>query len=151
MPETFTVEQFAARIRSKYPGAYDALPDAELTERVLTKYPQYASSVRRVPAGPPAAVVAPSFLGEARQYYETTTPGEARADIVRGGLRGAGSTAYHLTELANRGLRLIPGVNRLVPAFPPKPEVLTPKNLGEKVGYVGVPRLASWACLAGQR
>lgn len=42
MPES--VEQFAARIKAKYP-AYQDVPDRELVERVLAKYPEYRDRV----------------------------------------------------------------------------------------------------------
>jgi hypothetical protein len=40
-----TAEQFAAKIRAKYPGAYDHLQDQELTAKVLKKYPEYGEKV----------------------------------------------------------------------------------------------------------
>lgn len=42
MPET--VEQFAARIKAKYPD-YQSVPDRELVERITTKYPEYKNQV----------------------------------------------------------------------------------------------------------
>lgn len=65
--------EFAARVRAKYPGEYDALDDADLTRRVVQKYPEYQSQVRLSPPAPsfwnspaPTAekVSAPSFWGE---------------------------------------------------------------------------------------
>lgn len=43
MPENLSVQEFAARIREKHPGSYDDIPDAELTRKVVNKYPQYQS------------------------------------------------------------------------------------------------------------
>lgn len=40
-----SAEDFAGKIRAKYPGAYDGLQDQELTAKVLQKYPQYSSQV----------------------------------------------------------------------------------------------------------
>ena len=40
-----SVEDFARRVRDRYPGAYDDMPDRELAERVIRKYPVYADSV----------------------------------------------------------------------------------------------------------
>src|SRR5262249_25433088 len=45
-----SVEDFARRIRARYPGAYDDLPDAELAERVIRKYPVYADWVDLAPS-----------------------------------------------------------------------------------------------------
>jgi hypothetical protein len=44
-PQQLTAEQFAAKIRAKYPGAYDHLQDQELTTKVLQKYPEYNEKV----------------------------------------------------------------------------------------------------------
>lgn len=38
-------QEFAAKVRSKYPGSYDDLDDSTLTEKVLSKYPQYKDMV----------------------------------------------------------------------------------------------------------
>src|SRR5437660_8851263 len=40
-----TSQQFAAKVRAKYPDAYDSLSDDELTGRVLAKYPEYREQV----------------------------------------------------------------------------------------------------------
>jgi hypothetical protein len=37
---------FAAKIKQKYPGAYDNVPDLKLAEKVIEKYPVYASQVK---------------------------------------------------------------------------------------------------------
>jgi len=36
------LNELADRIRAKHPGAYDDMDDAELTKRVLAKYPEYS-------------------------------------------------------------------------------------------------------------
>ena len=38
--------EFAQKIRAKYPGAYDKVPDDILTQKVIAKYPVYASQVK---------------------------------------------------------------------------------------------------------
>jgi hypothetical protein len=50
MPDTskntkLSVEDFATKVRARYPGAYDHVPDRELAERVIHKYPVYADRV----------------------------------------------------------------------------------------------------------
>jgi|SRR5690242_9757346 len=40
-----SVQGFAQKIKAKYPGTYDDIPDAELTTRILAKYPQYRDMV----------------------------------------------------------------------------------------------------------
>lgn len=41
-----TPSEFAAKIRSKYPGAYDKVDDETLARKVVEKYPQYADKVQ---------------------------------------------------------------------------------------------------------
>lgn len=40
-----TPQEFAAKIRTKYPGAYDNVPDDVLAKKVVEKYPVYGSQV----------------------------------------------------------------------------------------------------------
>lgn len=42
--------EFADKIRSKYPGAYDDMDDNTLTQKVLAKYPQYQDMVDESPS-----------------------------------------------------------------------------------------------------
>lgn len=44
--------QLAAKVRAKYPGAYDDWDDATLEQKVLAKYPQYADLVEPDPPPP---------------------------------------------------------------------------------------------------
>lgn len=39
-------QEFAQKIRAKYPGAYDSIDDNTLTQKVIAKYPVYASQVK---------------------------------------------------------------------------------------------------------
>lgn len=43
--QQLTVGQFAAKVRAKYPGAYDSVSDSDLTQKVLAKFPDYAPMV----------------------------------------------------------------------------------------------------------
>lgn len=45
-------EEFASKIRAKFPGSYDSLSDDDLVDKVIAKYPVYASQVD--PADQPA-------------------------------------------------------------------------------------------------
>ena len=45
-PSLLNSQQFAAKIRAKYPGAYDDIADDDLTRRVVAKYPEYRDSVK---------------------------------------------------------------------------------------------------------
>lgn len=42
-------QEFSAKIRAKYPGAYDSISDEELTQKVLAKYPVYQSQIKLKP------------------------------------------------------------------------------------------------------
>ncbi len=44
-PQKLSVEDFARKIKAKYPSVYDDIPDVELAERVVRKHPTYADSV----------------------------------------------------------------------------------------------------------
>lgn len=39
------IDQFAAKVRGKYPGAYDHLSDAQLVQKVVDKHPEYKESI----------------------------------------------------------------------------------------------------------
>jgi hypothetical protein len=53
MADRLTPEQFAGKIRTKYPGQYDDLSDSQLTNKIIAKYPEYADMVNVVSAAPP--------------------------------------------------------------------------------------------------
>jgi hypothetical protein len=40
-----SIPDFAAKVRAKYPGAYDKLSDPELVQKVVTKYPDYKDHI----------------------------------------------------------------------------------------------------------
>ena len=81
--QQMTAQDFAQSVRAKYPGSYDHLSDADLTSKVVTKYPQYKSVIPNAgladPAAPgPVEKVAPTE-GPAARFL---TAGENRiADI----------------------------------------------------------------------
>lgn len=47
-----TPQEFAGKIRKKYPGAYDKLSDDDLTQKIIAKYPEYKSQVQMTAAAP---------------------------------------------------------------------------------------------------
>src|SRR5215472_18729193 len=63
--QQLTPQQFAARVRAKYPGAYDDLSDTDLTQKVLTKYPEYSDMVS-MPTGGQATDSGPMSASERR-------------------------------------------------------------------------------------
>lgn len=40
-----SVQDFASRIRTKFPGSYDSIPDDELARRIVAKHPEYQDKV----------------------------------------------------------------------------------------------------------
>jgi hypothetical protein len=61
MPDgTMTPDQFAAKIKEKYP-AYAAIPNHELTDKILKKYPQYGERVAAAPSEAAQAASAPKL------------------------------------------------------------------------------------------
>ena len=68
MPET--VEQFASRVKAKYPE-YSSVPDVELAQRVLSKHPEYKSVIGgNLPGAPPPPTMETSPAGEAYNLYQ---------------------------------------------------------------------------------
>lgn len=58
-----SVQDFAAKIRTAYPGVYDHLADDDLTHRIVTKYPVYRSAVVDVLGGAPEGFGPPALPG----------------------------------------------------------------------------------------
>lgn len=54
-PQQMTPQEFAGKVRAKYPGAYDSLPDEELTQKVVAKHPEYGGVVQQSQAKPMSA------------------------------------------------------------------------------------------------
>lgn len=111
-------EEFASKLRAKYPGAYDSLDDNELVDKVVAKYPQYASQVD--PSEQPAPASATKSLP--RRALEAvvdspaipaiagigagiaTMPLAGPGAIAVGGVVGAGAEGYR--QMAARALGL---------------------------------------------
>jgi hypothetical protein len=55
---TMTPDQFAAKIKEKYP-AYADIPNHELTDKILKKYPQYGERIKAAPSEAAQAASAP--------------------------------------------------------------------------------------------
>jgi hypothetical protein len=117
-----TVPQFAARIRTKY-NAYQDVPDEELVNRFIAKYPAYKDRVQfeapvatqTVTAPPPEK---PGILGSIANEFRT------QADQFIGAAKGAIDTATDIPRAVNA----IPGVRGLQDAV--LPDALT--NLRDK-------------------
>jgi hypothetical protein len=136
MAEQLTSQQFAQRVRSKHPGAYDDISDDDLTQKVIAKYPEYRD------------MVAPAQTQSAdKPWYE-----RAAADIKQGvsdfgdTLLGAGKGALNT---ANTLANLTPSVyvgKKIVEKLNPEgaanadrmiEQAATPQTTRQKVGYTG--------------
>ena len=74
----------AAKIRAKYPGAYDGIDDATLEKQVLAKYPQYAKLAEPEPA-----------KTEGRSWADTAVDALPALGGAAGGIIGGiGGTAF---------------------------------------------------------
>ena len=87
-------QDFATRIRTKYPGAYDDLSDADLTQKVLTKYPQYSDMVSSASTAAPSQIYQrpPGTAGAAVSAQPSNFQNwlqNAEADVRYGGARTA--------------------------------------------------------------
>lgn len=102
MPETLTREEFAASIKAKYP-AYAAVPDQELVDRMLAKYPVYQDRIVDFKTHAESAPE-PSLLARAAGMV---------GDVGIGAAKGLGQTVTNLGELVH----MIPGVSRGVDAL----------------------------------
>jgi hypothetical protein len=87
MPDSTTkklsVQQFAAKVRAKYPGDYDALSDSDLVARLLKAYPEYRDFVDTGQQDIPTMGPAPqkSLLQRVEEYYTTpSAPYEGTLD-----------------------------------------------------------------------
>lgn len=50
--QQFTPQEFAAKIKTKYP-AYASVPDDQLVEKITTKYPQYKTQIKQAASADP--------------------------------------------------------------------------------------------------
>lgn len=88
MAEQLTVEEFAKSIKTKYPQ-YAKIPDAELTQRIIAKYPQYkdkikaGSSAKPKPAGPPSKSLVDSRRAAAKSEFDANVPQSTIATRTR--------------------------------------------------------------------
>lgn len=67
-------KEFAAKVRAKYPGSYDSLDDATLTQKVIDKYPQYKDVVT-MDEGPGAIKSAALGVMSGIPFAETAASG----------------------------------------------------------------------------
>lgn len=122
----------ASRVRSRYPGAYESLSDAELEQAVVSKYPQYERLVA------PPATESPSLMGRVADRF-----GELRdftGDVLTGAAKGLGQTATNAVDLGLQAMRVAGGGRPLAaPATnldPVREWIGQPENATQRGGYV---------------
>jgi len=85
-----TPSQLATKIRTKYPGSYDKMPDLLLAQRVVAKYPEIAQSVDfDTPLAEPKATQGPD--GNIYQFPDGTTSQQALSYFQKKGIGPSGS------------------------------------------------------------
>lgn len=79
-----TPQEFAAKIRTKYPGAYDNVPDDVLAKKVVEKYPVYGAQVNfSTPKTTPADRTKEIYNQTGNQIVDTITD-NTKSPIRRG-------------------------------------------------------------------
>ena len=144
-----STQQFAQRIRSKYPGAYDDKPDEVLVKAYLQKYPTYADRVDFATN----KASNPALSEKQVEKPKKNIAQELRVQPFIGAAKGAGSTAFGLGKavskpligLANilgKGVNKITGKQTYTPITSKvreqiftKPDSLKPTNTGQKIGF----------------
>ena len=148
-----TPQEFAQKIRTKYPGAYDGVPDDVLTQKVVEKYPVYASQVN-LKTNPSEN----SAIGKAMDVAKNVS--QFNQDVGTGFAKGVGSTVKGFGTLgqtildqtagrvvnAVQGKGFVPtGAGDTGPASDlyrkgteleqKASEMLKPKNTAQNIGY----------------
>jgi hypothetical protein len=131
------LNDLVARVRAKYPGAYDDMDDATLTKKILAKYPQYSDL-----AAPKLTVGAPSSLP--MKTFTGATAAQNLADVGTGAAEGAANTVGSTTALVSKALNKIPYVGEYLA---PSEGITaleqhtkgrsTPQNTAQTVGKLG--------------
>lgn len=122
MPDTL-----AQKVKAKFPGVYDDLPDAELESRIVAKFPGVYDDLPRTIVVKTAA----SPKSPERTWTDTAE------DLAIGAAKGLGNTAYGLGKLVHDYTPIGRISDVIQPgAFEPqnKPPELTPTNTPQRIG-----------------
>jgi hypothetical protein len=99
------MSELTTRVRARFPGEYDDLPDAELEARVIAKYPEYRDLAESKTPQPPAVEkkAEPSFFARAVEAAKAI-PDVAKLLVtepvatIKGGLQGAAEGAVDAAD-----------------------------------------------------
>lgn len=102
--DKLTSQQFAAKIRAKYPGAYDSISDDDLTSKIIAKYPEYGDHV----SAPTGGVLSPEEQERSRTLSNMTAAMSGRpmahpedqAEFDKGRQAGFGAGAATIGSVA---------------------------------------------------
>ena len=154
-----TTQQFAQRIRTKYPGAYDDKPDEDLVKAYVKKYPVYADRVdlgtskTKTPEKPKEKPKPTTLEDKARELpgvKQIAAVGDFQSSMGRGLVKSvtgaAKSTVLGLANLIGKGTNKLMGSDRYQPVtnkqFEKNASEMGPlakpfteaKGAGEKIG-----------------
>lgn len=120
-----TTQEFAGKIREKYPGAYDDMPDDELTQRVIAKYPVYKDQITDLPIEP----IEMSLLQRA-----TTRAGE----IFSEGYQGIEKAITEAPSPLQAGLRTTGAVAETAGKLIAEPVITGVKGIADKLADIPI-------------
>lgn len=105
--DKLTPQQFAAKIRTKYPGAYDSISDDDLTSKIIAKYPEYGEHV----SAPTGGVLSPEEQERSRTLSNMTAAmsGQPMAHPEDQALAERGKQAGFGAAAATAGSMFAPG------------------------------------------
>ena len=157
-----TPQEFANKIRTKYPNGvssdgrkYTDIPDVELTQKVIAKYPEYSSQVslptQTTAVGSPVQTTTNDVQGFVPPGIQTAK------DLSTGIAQGLISTITGIGKLgksAATGLGGVIGINEAKPidstgAFNKAQEIATPTNTTQSIGK-GIEQIAEFFIPAGK-
>jgi hypothetical protein len=112
---------FADKIRSKYPGAYDNVPDELLTKKIIEKYPEYEGKVVFQSAEPVESTEYPDRLSQAVEETANVRANKIKeiSDANRSGEQGFARSAFQIGGQLVGGAIADPLVN-VLKAYAPR-------------------------------
>jgi len=102
MAEQQTIEDLGKKVKAKYPGVYDDIPDSEVGKKVKAKYPGAYDDFTDTPVQQVASPESwSSKLGMANVTHPLAKLGRAAVDVAEGAASGLATTAASGIKLAD--------------------------------------------------
>jgi hypothetical protein len=135
-PSLLSPEEFAGKVRAKYPGAYDSLSDQELTTKVVSKYPGYGAQVNLASTGAAKPNVQP------KEVYDWTgeeKPENPFASMATGMAKDIGDVS--LPNIARQTYNRVTGKPNTLSEIPRKAAMMVGPAMAGEIGGMepGVP------------